>query len=455
MTDALTAALETPAYDDEALLRLVDLLAQADSRDDEFAARTALARLGGRPRLLLRLDESIRRITSRYADRPAPAFEMLLERFAKGRRTPIALAFAALHRDGRVRERAVAAIAARPLPELVSLLVLRADDWAPQVRNPARAALTRLLSDQPGRYLAGAVPMAVKLTDRYRGRFAQVLVAAAVLAAPDDVRRQLATSPDRDQRRLAFDADLHQGRLGLAALADLAVRESDAQIRNRAAQLAYEQAVVRQHRPTLERLFGARPAGVRALGLTGLLRLGPAAEAAAALDDPAPLIRAIARDAARRAGTDVVAYYRTTEPSPGSVAGLAEAGSDRDAPVLVALLSHPSGPIRAAAVRALGHLGAVPVELVVPLVRDPAPAVVREAALALRPFDRRLPPGLGWELLGDSRSEVRRAGYRLLNGRDPVTRRRAALRLAGDPDPRLAARGRADALALPARPTRS
>src|SRR5690349_8483407 len=188
MTDALAAALETPAYDDEAVLRLVELLAEADSRDDEHAARTALARLGGRPRLLVRLDERIRRITWRYADQPAPAFDMLLRRFTEGRRTPIALAVAALHRDGRVRERAVVAIAARPFPELVALLVLRADDWVPQVRNPARAALARLLSDDPGRFLPGAVPMAVKLADRFRGHFARELVTAAVLAAPDQVR---------------------------------------------------------------------------------------------------------------------------------------------------------------------------------------------------------------------------------------------------------------------------
>jgi hypothetical protein len=158
MTDALTAALETPAYDDEAVLRLVELLVEADSRDDELPARTALARLGGRPRLLVRLDERIRRITWRYADEPAPTFDMLLQQFAKGRRTPIALAAAALHRGGRVRERAVVAIAARPLPELTALLVLRAEDWVPQVRNPARTALTRLLSDDPGRFLPGAVP---------------------------------------------------------------------------------------------------------------------------------------------------------------------------------------------------------------------------------------------------------------------------------------------------------
>jgi len=373
---------------------------------------------------------------------------------ADARRTPIAVVVACMHRDGRVRERAVVAVA-RTLPELTFLLVLRADDWVAQVRKPARAALTRLLSEDPGRFLPSAVPMAVKLADRHRGRFAWALVTDAVLAAPDDVRRRWAASRDRDLRRLAFDADQFQHRLGLDTLADLAVREGDAWIRHRAAQAAYEQAVVRQHRPTLERLFAARSGDSRALALTGLLRLGPAAEAEAALDDPAPLVRAVARDAARRAGTDVVAHYRAARPSPGAVAGLAEVGSDRDAPILTALLGHASASVRAAAIRALRHLDAVPVDAVLPLLRDPAPMVVREAALALRPLGRRLPPGLAWELLGDSRPEVRLAGYRLLTGDDLATSFRAALRLAGDGDARLAARGEADALRLAGRPASS
>ena len=71
-----------------------------------------------------------------------------------------------------------------------------------------------------------------------------------------------------------------------------------------------------------------------------------------------------------------------------------------------------------------------------------------EAATALRPTVRRLAPELPWELLADPRMEVRRAGYRLVNGADVVTRLRAALLLAGDAEPALAERGRADAVGL-------
>jgi len=332
------------------------------------------------------------------------------------------------------------------------VVILRAGDWVGQIRKPARTELARVLAEESEKYLPRAVPMAVKLAGRYHGRYAYDLVTAAVLAAPAEVRRRLATSPDRDQRRLAFDADLSQDRLDLDALAGLAAQESDALIRHRAAQEAYERAVDGGHRPALRRLGTARSAGVRALGLTGLRQLGSEEDAVAALNDPAPLVRAIAREAARRSGIDVVEHYRSAEPSPGSVAGLAEVGSDREGPVLLALLDHPSGAIRAAAVRALGRLGTVPVELVLPLLRDPAPAVVREAAVFLSPFGRRLPAALPWELLGDGRPEVRRAGYRLLQARDLVTRFRAAVRLAVDTDARNADRGRLDALRLAHRP---
>jgi hypothetical protein len=90
-------------------------------------------------------------------------------------------------------------------------------------------------------------------------------------------------------------------------------------------------------------------------------------------------------------------------------------------------------------------LDAVRPKEVVPLVRDPAAAVVREAALALRPFAGGLPAGLADELTRDPRPEVRRAGYRLA-GTDPVEQFRAAALMALDQDPQLAARGRMEAL---------
>jgi hypothetical protein len=448
MTDALTAAIDTFSYDAAALSRLLDLLAATDADGDEATAVAALARIGGRPRLLRRLDEGLR-VAGRWDERQLPlAYRTFRTRFDRGSREPIVVALISLDRNGRLREQALRTLVELSRPELTSFLVLRATDWVGQIREPALTELARVLAEEPARYLPRAVPMTVELAGRYHGRRVHDLVTAAVLTAPDDLRRRLAISPDRHQRRLAFDADLSQHRLDLDALTGLAVRESDALIRHRAAQLAYEQAVAGGHRAVLRRLGTARSADARALGCTGLLRLGCGQEVVAALNDPAPLVRAIAREAARRVGLDVVAHYRTAEPSPGSVAGLAEAGSDRDAPVLVALLEHSSGAVRAAAVRALGRLGSVPVELVLPLLRDPAPAVVREAAVVLSPFERRVPAELKWELLGDDRPELRRAGYRLLGGRDLATRFRAALWLAGDADARWARRGRLDALRL-------
>ena len=446
----MTDPIATSRYDDATLQRLIDLLAGADADGDEARAREMLGRIGQRPRLLLRLDAGIRRLTWRYADPTGSALEALLGRAERDDAGLIALTVASMHRYGQMRERVVRKLIERAVPEVAAFLVLRADDWVAQVRTPTRTALSHLLSSPS--FLEAAVPMALKLADRDRGRYAFDLVNNGVRAAPEDLRRRWTATAGRDLRRLVFDADQRQDRLDLAALIGIATREGDTLIRHRAASAAHERALAAQDAPALRRLATARSADVRALGLTGLLRLGPAPEAVAALDDPAPLVRAIAREAARRTGLDVVAHYRSAEPTPGSVAGLTETGSDRDTPLLVELLDHPAAPIRTAAVRGLGRLGAVPVEVVLPLLRDPAPAVVREAAALLSAFERRIPPELPWNLLADARPEVRRAGYRLLSGRDLATRFQAALQLAGDADPHNAARGEQDALRLAKRP---
>jgi HEAT repeat protein len=97
----------------------------------------------------------------------------------------------------------------------------------------------------------------------------------------------------------------------------------------------------------------------------------------------------------------------TTAPSPGSIAGLGETGVDADAHLLTPLLESFDPAFRAAAIRALTTLDSIPVDDVLPLLRDPSPAVVRGAATALR--RRRTPPDLPWRLLTDPRPEVRRA----------------------------------------------
>jgi hypothetical protein len=92
----------------------------------------------------------------------------------------------------------------------------------------------------------------------------------------------------------------------------------------------------------------------------------------------------------------------------------------------------------------LRQADAVEIDLVLELLWDASPGVVREAAAALAGDDRRVPAETGWRLLRADRPELRRAGYRLLRTRSTGVRVRAMLTLAGDADPELARRGSAD-----------
>lgn len=447
VTEAVAAAVGGKPDD---LRRLLTALSAVDAGGDVDAARATLRLLAGQPRLLTRLDEHVRWNPWRppYRSSDVDRLAAALTRPTVG---PVAVAVAASHPDGRIRERAVRVLLSRPVPELTPFLVLRTADWVRPVRDAARAGLALLLADEPAAYLPAAVPATALVSVRSRGGFAVQQVTAALQAAPARLRAEVARSAPAGQRRALFDLDLAHARMRLDDML-AAVTDRDVRVRARAAEAAAREAVWTGRLPVLHRLAGNRHAEVRALGLTGLLRLGRHAEVAAFLDDRHQLVRAIAREAARREGTDAPAAYRAMvtggTPSVGAVAGLTEVGDPSDAPLLHPLLVHPDPRLRAAGVRGLAQLGAVPVPLVVPLLRDPAAGVVREAATALRPISGALPPELPWALLADERVELRRAGYRLLGTRPPALRLRAGLLLVEDPDPRLAERARADLTGL-------
>lgn len=446
---AAVRAAATGAAD--ALDRLVEVLAAVDAVGAEEAARAALRAVVDRPRVLARLDEHARR-TSWLSPQRVPVHDRMAQRTAAGTAGPIGIALAATHPDGHVRERAVAAILAAPGPELAPFLVLRAGDWVAPVRNRARAGLALLLAERPERYLPAALPTITLIAPRLRGAFARAQAVAALLTAPTVARGFLGTDADPRLRRLTFDVALSQGWLSLSELVDRAESEPDVRIRSRSAEAACRELVWTRQEASLRRLAAARHAPVRALALTGLVRLGEDRQVADYLDDDAPLVRAVARDAARRLGLDVAAHYRAeasaSMPPAGAIAGLAEAGLARDVPLIRRLLAHPADHVRAAAIRALRQADAVEVDALLDLLRDPSPGVVREAALALAPFPERVPIELGWQLLQDDRVDLRRAGYRLLHNRSAGVRLRAMLILVGDADPELARRGRADATGL-------
>jgi hypothetical protein len=162
------------------------------------------------------------------------------------------------------------------------------------------------------------------------------------------------------ERRFLVQIGLAHGWWSADVVFALAVTDTDVWVRVRAAELVCRQAVWSERVDTLRQLARHPGAEVRQVALTGLLRLGHATEVAAYLDDRAPLIRAIAREAARRADIDALPHYRYAvsepEPATAAIAGLAETGGAADANLLVGLLVHPRSRVRAQAVRALRHL---------------------------------------------------------------------------------------------------
>ncbi|MER7928051.1 hypothetical protein ABTY96_33750 [Streptomyces sp. NPDC096057] len=350
------------------------------------------------------------------------------------------LAVALCHGDGRVREAALQQASARP--ELLPLVVVRCGDWVEQVRARARKLLREALDVEAGVSLA---PLILLLGRRGRGSFGVELLDGVLRRASLTQLVPLLRHPDRVVRRFVHRLAVEEELLSPAELARTATRDADTVVRNLCAEGALT-AVARSgaYGDVLPVLLGARSPGVRAAGVTALRGAGEAGRAVGFLADRSGVVRACARYVVRQGGGDPAALYRelcSGEPAPGAVIGLAECGERGDAAVLWPLVSHARAGVRARAVGGLRVLGVVEVRRVLPLLDDPAPGVVREAALALLPSAGELPEAwLTERLVGGGRA-VRVAAFRLLDARGGIVRLRAAVTVLDDPDERLRAWG--------------
>ncbi|WP_052674936.1 hypothetical protein [Amycolatopsis orientalis] len=386
VAEALQETLESRGF---AVDVLVEALVRVDKSGDASEIAAAFALITETPALVSLIDDYCRpaywtsshypRVLNEIADR------------LKARRTgPLTTVIAASHGDGRVRELAVRRLLEDPRPEQLPFLLLRMTDWAEPVRDLARAGVIALLHDRTATFLVVAAETMLHLRRRQRGEFGVKQLYAAAYDAPDDVLGKLSRSVSPAAQRFLFEVRTRRGDLTLDDLVRLALRNIDKSIRARAGDAAARDAVWTGRVDVLRKLAACRHDEVRISALTGLSRLGHLDEIVTLLDDRSTLIRALARDAARRTGVDAVARYRAIvaapaeRPSLGAIAGLAESGRAEDGPLLYPLLRHPMAKVRAYAVGALRILDAVPVDLVKPMVDDPSKRVVRAALRALQ-----------------------------------------------------------------------
>jgi hypothetical protein len=396
------------------------------------------------PRLWLALDAVTRRSWWHVPGWWAAA----VERVAVGEPGLVGLVVASFHPDGYVREAAVARLGELDEPLTAAPLALRAADWVPQVRDRARLALERGLTDPSGSTLVAAAPVALALRERREGRWLAERIQTMLRQGQTAVLGAVLGARDWRTRRAAYAAALAMGRLDLSQLLDAAEHDSDLPTRVRCAQAAVTAAVAAGTIDAVRRLLASGTAAVRAEVVHALARAGDVAPAIAALGDHNRMVRAVAQAAVRRAGSDPAEWYRQhssdAPPDPGVIAGLGETGGSQDVGLVMAWLAHPL-PRGAEAVRALRRLGAASPDTVGDLLDDPAVSVTRQATIALRPWVAQLDPQQLRSLLAMAKPQhVRIAAYRLLRERDTWVRLLVDLDLVADASPALRNRARDD-----------
>ncbi|WP_155352786.1 HEAT repeat domain-containing protein [Acrocarpospora macrocephala] len=410
--------------------------------DDQLAGQALDVVTTAGPKLWIELDGALRPWLYGYRD-PRVTLAPIVQRMGN----PLAVALAACGRDGRERERSVGHPLMVTDVRLLPVLAIRAVDWIPVVQDEALRVLSEAFTPPDAAALRAIVPMAARLGERRRGRPLAELARQALLRADDDTLDAVRRCEDLRGRRFAFDVSLQAGRMDWRQLAAAALHESDIISRRRCAQVLAAQAIDGNRPELVEELLESTSARVRVEALTALVQLGRTDYGPQFLDDNASMVRLTAQWAVRRAREDPADFYRHRLVAAGNgrglLAGLGDCGTVADADLVLPYLEDPRPRVRAEAVRTLRRLGAK--TDLGGMLEDPAPVVVRQVVTTLRSLGPRVPVERLWALLGPGHPRhVRHAAHRLLVDRDPWTRIRADLRLAGDPDEALSLGARTD-----------
>jgi hypothetical protein len=133
--DPLAAIDMTSASHRVAVDRLGVRLLKSDRPGEFPAGLDVVKKLARHPALLIALDRAGCYTTG------VEWGEAARRRFEAGEAGAIATVLASMHRSGHVRQAAVEAMCASDRSRLLPYVALRAADWVPQVRDPARAGL--------------------------------------------------------------------------------------------------------------------------------------------------------------------------------------------------------------------------------------------------------------------------------------------------------------------------
>lgn len=299
------------------------------------------------------------------------------------------VALASMHPNGHLREAAVWLLASRTDGGELPFLLVRVNDWVPQVRKTALAALRARLSPAYAESFVRCLGVVASLgTGRRAPHEALVADIESLCASASQAVSEALGSPSPAVRRAAARVAVQSRDPALLERAAMARDPLVATLGARAIAAAFTGDALREILPRLRRGASA----LRWIALAAVCdKLLSEAEPhlREALLDPSPSVRELGRYRWQKVGLasiDFAAFYRDVVPRARGRAlatalhGLAETGSAVDAPLFEPHLRHPSADVRAAAVHGIGRRGAGQyADALLGAMSDPSPDVARTA----------------------------------------------------------------------------
>ncbi len=306
--------------------------------------------------------------------------------------------FASFHYNGYVREAAIKKLSQFTTGAEIPFLIIRLNDWVPNVRNAAYEAIRLRIKPEYCRPIIDNLLLLRRLENAARVDNKEIIETIRELLQTDSCRPQILETlnmQDRFIRRESFKLLLDATKPDFEELAKRALSDDDTVIRL----LGAKRISAACEGPTCESFFESmkrdRYMPVRREALRMAVRFGPPRDLEelrnALLDSHASMREESRYQLRKMQPFDVAAFYREHLKKSESrtlyavVSGLAESGSAEDDGLIVAYASHPIRKIRMATVKALASLRPdAHLETFTKALTDEASHVSYQAVRALR-----------------------------------------------------------------------
>jgi HEAT repeat protein len=353
-----------------------------------------------KPDDFVRFDEFVRQGYADWRVRREPWYQMKpadVDHLASiGELSISLLGIASCHTNGYVREAAIRELGKTETGSELPFLLIRANDWVPEIRSFVRnLLLNRIRADYIHRLMPW-LPLALRLSYTGRDNHSVILEAVRELFASPEANNALREgfeSPDQFARRFCFHLALNSSEVDVAIL-HLAFANRDPQVRKEAVSKLHAILPVGGSR---ELLIRARNDGCMAVRREALHIFAEKyvdeadQEFQSALLDTSIAVREEAQFYFQKKGAvDLRVYYSCRLETSNNrqlyaaIAGVGEIGLAKDSQLVKRFLQDRSAKIRGAALHTIAKLNAnAYLDEFALALGDESGKVAREAALAL------------------------------------------------------------------------